>query len=511
MQKVIATGNLTPKLEWLSWHNPLSYIKQVVELHPLWEVTRNEISLHYEAKKTTLLVIKNTSGVLGYDPYVMIWLQGTATHIAPCKNYDSSKEWYEQEATLNNNGNYASLSVGGGNINAHTVGSKITSVILNDYSIAFSFSNIQDININNDNDYNRFTNYLKFEIFDALDTNTSGMLIKTKTKHYIYANDIWFGENWNNIYSRESKIDIDKPVGTYHKPNAQGGFNATKRTLYINIIEDESATPIWSYIGKSFVFYAYAESSDFISLDQPDVSFNPITFYIAEGIFVRTVCDGNEKNYFISALDHQVNEDSIVETPYLVETYNRLQSDFFANPLLYPYYWDLSNSINEKDGRATSTEDTDYYHLLEEAQPDGNEYEHTIHFTATRNNSDSSCMIVRYDTNYYDGFYLKDGNNGAYISDYSGNQLSNEFTYDVGDTRTITISSSRQDDTIITYVDGQNVTKSGAYSAHYVYHFYLKKDFGSFSKVRYFERPLLEEEVIRLQNDNQVQSSLYTV
>ena len=500
MEKVIATSNLTPKFKWWDWQNPLSFVRKVVEQHPQWEVVEEKKELHYQLIKTTFLVIKNKTGVLDYDPHLMIMLDGTTIYIAPAKSYDSSKEWYKQSGTLNNNGNYIRLGASGGGYSDGVLVPKITSILLNDYSLVFS------LNYTDHKEYNYFNNYLKFEIFDATDIHSSGMIVQNKSYYYIYANNIWYGKDYNNIFSRQGKIDIDKPVGTYHKPNAQGSFNATKRTFYINTKTDPQQDPIWQYIGRSFVFYAYADSN----YHRPRDDYYPyLYFYIAEGIFVRTKDDNTEKEYFISALDHQVNESSIVETPHIIEEYNKLQSDFFATPTYYTYYWKLNDSINEVDGRANSSEDDNWYYLYNFSTI----YNWTVHFTVKRTDTnDTSVITYQYYT--YSHLYLtKNTNTGKYYLKYYDNhdyiQISNEFTFNAGDTKTITVAC-RGGYTRV-FVDGENMSSGNNIQHTYINVFHLRKAFGEFSEVRFFKSALVEDEILRLHNNNPVSKSLYTL
>ena len=506
MQKVIATSNLTPKFKWWHWQNPLSFLKPVIEQHPLWEIVDEKKELHFQLIKTTFLVIKNKTGVLDYDPYLMIMLDGTTIYIAPAKDYDSSKEWYDQQGTLNNEGNYIRLGASGGGANNDYLIPKITGIILNDYSLAFSLSAIGKSH--GYYSYYYYSNYLKFEIFEPTDTHSSGMIVQNKDDFYIYANSIWYGKDFNNIFNREGKIDIDKPVGTYHKPNAQGSFNATKRTFYINTQTDSQQDPIWQYVGKSYVFYAYADDTYF------ENSSNYLHFYTAEGILVRTKDNGVEKECFISGLDHQVNESNIIETPHIIEEYNRLQSDFFANPVFQSYYWQLQNSINEVDGRTSSSENNDWYYLYSSDLINS----WTVYFTVTRSNNDynnnkDNVTIFHIHDNRY--IYLStNGGTRLMCYDYcpyyfTNIQISNDFSFSTGDTKTIAISCKKN--YMRVFVDGTDVSSGNTICSNNMDMLRLKKAFGSFSDVRLFKTALTDDEIQRLFNNQSVSSSLYTL
>jgi len=508
MEKVIATSNLTPKFKWWDWQNPLSFIRKVVEQHSQWEVVDEKKELHYQLIKTTFLVIKNKTGVLSYDPYLMIMLDGSTIYIAPSTDYDSSKEWYEQAGTLNNNGNYIRLGASGGGANTPHLVPKISSIILNDYSLVFCLSYSKRYCCDRNTYYSYFNNYLKFEIFEPTDTHSSGMLIQNSSDFYIYANNIWYGKNFNNIFNREGKIDIDKPVGTYHKPNAQGSFNATKKSFYINTKTDPNQAPIWQYVGKSYAYYAYADDNHFSN------SHNDLQFYIAEGIYVRTKNNGEEKDYFISALDHQVNESSIVETPHIIEEYNRLQSDFFADPTIQPYYWKLQNSIKEVDGRLPSSEDNNNYYLYSSSPL----YNCTIYFTVTRkDDSDKAYIITLFDKAYYHSdkrfiFLITDSNTKKqYISFYEGQYIaiSKEFSWDVGDKKTVIISWRKGYTRV--YVDKKDMSSGDYMRDLYFPKLYLAKNFGDFSDVRMFRTALNDKQLQMFANNQSVSKSLYTV
>jgi len=502
MEKVIATSNLTPKFKWWDWQNPLSFVRKVVKQHSQWEVVEEKKELHYQLIKTTFLVIKNKTGVLDYDPYLMIMLDGSTIYIAPATDYDSSKEWYNQRGTLNNGGNYIRLGASGGGYDNHHLVPKITSIILNDYSLAFTLTSSGHYY---DYYYNYFDNYLKFEIFEPTDTHSSGMLIQNKSDYYIYANTIWYGKDFNNIFSREGKIDIDKPVGTYHKPNAQGSFNATKKSFYINTQTDSNQDPIWQYVGKSYIYYAFADDTYFGN------SHNSLHFYIAEGILVRTKNNGEEKEYFISALDHQVNEKSIVETPHIREEYNKWQSDFFADPTKQPYYWELQDSVNEMDGRANSSEDDNWYYLYSS----GGFSSWTIYITVKRqDDGDNTTIAYMSGSNYL--YLATDKDSGkqyfTYVCHYSYSNhyytLSSEFTWNVGDEKTIVLTCKGGYTRI--YLEGTDIS-SGENIHTGADRLRLRKAFGDFSDVRLFKTNLTDDEVQRLYNNKPVKSSLYTL
>jgi len=524
MEKVIATTNLTPKFRWWSFHNPVSYIKKAVNSHPQWEIVDEKIILHYQLKKTTFLVIKNKTGVLDYDPYLMIMISNNDIYIAPATNYDSSKEWYNQEGTINNGGNYTALGIKKKPYNDYGSGHlipKITSLVLNDYSLVFSVGS-NEYYEGNAYYYYFFFDYLKFEIFDATDTKTSGMMVSNNSgDFYIYYNNKWFGKDFNNVYSRQGSLDIDKPAGNYHKPNPQGSFNATKRTFFINTKTDTQDTPLWKYIGQSYLFYANSDIDyQYLHYGNGDNYYAYIYDYLAEGILVRVKEGDNEKDYFISSLDYQVNDSSVVETPNIVEEYNRLQSDFFANPFYYPYYWKLQDSINEVDERLPSSEDDNWYYLKKYDLYD-DIYAWTVHLDVKREDNSSNAQILALDGAGDDSnlLLITDSNDGKqYIvlqRQWNGDTyyftLSNKFTFNVGDEKLLTVSVSKEK--VIVFFDKNNVSSGNSVDSNLVdiNEFYLRKAFGDFSDVRFFRKALTEDEMTRLQNGNSISSSLYTI
>jgi len=323
MQKAIITSSLIARRMWYSKQDPLSFVKQAVENHPTWEVEDTKTG---QVNYTTIIseiVLKNTAGVLNYDPRVIFKIYNNKIFMGVAKSYDSSKEWYDQEGALNEGGNYvrfgSPFDVG------EDVGySQIHSISLNDYSIIITQKDYSNNSAGNSADYFLNEAYIKFEMFNSLNKDNSGMYIEYRNYNssyfYIHSDNIWYGKDWNNIYTREGKVDIDKPVGTYHKPNKKGSFNAINKSFFINTVDDETLQPLWQYVGKSYLSYAYTsiyEASSYAYYY--GFQHNRINIDYALGHYVTAYTNQGRKSYYITGIDHQVIDASILETPTYVE------------------------------------------------------------------------------------------------------------------------------------------------------------------------------------------------
>ena len=327
MQKAIITSSLIARRMWYSKQDPLSFIKQAVENHPTWEVEDTKTEQVNDTTIISEIVLKNTTGVLNYDPRVIFKVYSNRIFMGVAKSYDSSKEWYDQEGALNAGGNYDRFGLprdAGGNVGY----SQIHSISLNDYSVIITQKDYYRMNWLNYGYYPNYA-YIKFEIFNSLDKDNSGMYIERKKYNssyfFIHSDNIWYGENWNNIYVREGKVDIDKPVGTYHKPNKKGSFNAINKSFFINTVDDEALQPLWQYVGKSYLSYAYTaihqqnSSADILYGGYHGYSSNVYNIDYELGHYVTAYTNQGRKSYYITGIDHQVIDTSILETPTYVE------------------------------------------------------------------------------------------------------------------------------------------------------------------------------------------------
>jgi len=323
MQKAIITSSLIARRMWYSKQDPLSFVKQAVEAHPTWEVEDTKTEQVNDTTIISEIVLKNTTGVLNYDPRVIFKIYDNRIFMGVAKSYDSNKEWYDQEGALNEGGNYIRFGLPsdvGGDVGY----SQIHSISLNDYSIIITQ---KDYYPHAYYDFNHYPNYayIKFEIFNSLNKDNSGMYIEYKNHQssyfYIHSDSIWYGKDWNNIYNREGKVDIDKPVGTYHKPNKKGSFNAINKSFFINTVDDEALQPLWQYVGKSYLSYAYTD----IYQQRSRRVYGYVDYFIyyiidyALGHYVTAYTNQGRKSYYITGIDHQVIDTSILETPTYVE------------------------------------------------------------------------------------------------------------------------------------------------------------------------------------------------
>jgi len=316
MQKAIITSSLIAKRAWYDEQDPLSFVKQAVEAHPFWEVEDTKTGQYHNTTIITEIVLKNTKGVLNYDPRVIFKLYSNRIFMGVAKSYDSSKEWYDQEGALNNGGNYTRFGLPSTSL--WGIGfSQVSHIVLNDYSIIISQPESGSW------EYYLGVAYIKFEIFNSLNKDSSGMYIEyavyqnSSTYFYIYSDNIWYGKNWSNIYTREGKVDIDKPVGTYHKTTKKSSFNAINKSFFINAVENKTLQPLWQYVGKSYLYYAYTgiQSVDVYLAGQA------ITVSVdkALGNYVTAYTPQGRKRYYITGFDYQVIDADIVEVPTYIE------------------------------------------------------------------------------------------------------------------------------------------------------------------------------------------------
>ena len=327
MQKAIITSNLIARRMWYSKQDPLSFVKQAAEAHPTWDVEDTKTGQYHDTKIITEIVLKNTTGVLNYDPRVIFKIYSNRIFMGVAKSYDSSKEWYDQDGALNDGGNYARFGLPS-DVGEDVGYSQINSISLNDYSIIITQKDYYHYSYHYSyHNYYHYPNYayIKFEIFNSLNKDNSGMYIEEKKYNssyfYIHSDNIWYGKDWNNIYVREGKVDIDKPVGTYHKPNKKGSFNAINKSFFINTVDDEALQPLWKYVGKSYLSYAY---TDIYQQNNNSVKYSPELYTIyntdyALGHYVTAYTTQGRKSYYITGIDHQVIDMRILETPTYVE------------------------------------------------------------------------------------------------------------------------------------------------------------------------------------------------
>jgi len=325
MQKAIITSSLIARRMWYSKQDPLSFVKQAVENHPTWEVENTKTEQVNDTTIISEIVLKNTAGVLNYDPRVIFKVYSNRIFMSVAKSYDSSKEWYDQDGALNEGGNYNRFGLPY-NVGGDVGYSQINSISLNDYSIIIVQKDYFDDG-GGGRQHHTLPNYahIKFEIFNALDKDNSGMYIEEKKYNssyfFIHSDNIWYGKDWNNIYTREGKVDIDKPVGTYHKPNKKGSFNAINKSFFINTVDDETLQPLWQYVGKSYLSYAYTGIHQSVTWHYWSAYSMRIYVYIDYelGHYVTAYTNQGRKSYYITGIDHQVIDASILETPTYVE------------------------------------------------------------------------------------------------------------------------------------------------------------------------------------------------
>jgi len=321
MQKAIITSSLIARRVWYSKQDPLSFVKQAVENHPTWGVENTKTEQVNDTTIISEIVLKNTTGVLNYDPRVIFKIYDNKIFMGVAKSYDNNLMWYDQEGALNNGGNYVRFGLVSiiwmDNIGA----SQIYSISVNDYSFIIT----QKDRRGGDywGSYNN-NSYIKFEIFNTTNKDNSGMYVEYADSFnnyfYIYSDSIWYGKDWNNIYTRLGKLDIDKPVGTYHKPNKKGAFNAINKSFFINTVDDEALQPLWQYIGKSYLSYAYTGIYQQRSYDGD--YWHPHNFLYVDkelGHYTTAYTTQGRKSYYITGIDHQVIDASVLENPTYVE------------------------------------------------------------------------------------------------------------------------------------------------------------------------------------------------